>query len=322
MTSMNIPKIPRLVRHQLGLTVVLSAFVASSLSAATLAHWRFEEGTAGSPVPAGAGGSPDFSNTVLDSSGNGNHMRTWATTSAPTYVSNVPFSTVPQTGQANNLALNFSPNQDVYSDGKPINSHLFTAWTVEASFNATVTEGWQVIVGKDGQGLLPGAAPGGGLHAAPPFMLKTVGGGGDIGKLELGMVDGSREFRSILTQNPLVTGEWYSVAATATADELSLWLKSPGDVVYVLQGTMAINGAFTSPADYNAPGDYGRIWTVGRGMWNNNIADFFNGMIDEVRISDVALDPSQFLAIPEPSTYALLAGLGALALVVLRRRKG
>ena len=40
-------------------------------------------------------------------------------------------------------------------------------------------------------------------------------------------------------------------------------------------------------------------WTIGRGMWNNGANDFVNGEIDEVRISDTALNPTQFLAYVE-----------------------
>jgi hypothetical protein len=51
----------------------------------------------------------------------------------------------------------------------------------------------------------------------------------------------------------------------------------------------------------------------------------FLGYIDEVRISDTALLPSQFLnAVPEPSSTAML-GLGFLSLgflVVRRQKKG
>jgi hypothetical protein len=36
-------------------------------------------------------------------------------------------------------------------------------------------------------------------------------------------------------------------------------------------------------------------WTVGRGMFNNNVTDWSDAFIDEVRISDVALTPNQFL---------------------------
>jgi len=46
---------------------------------------------------------------------------------------------------------------------------------------------------------------------------------------------------------------------------------------------------------------------------------YFDGLIDEVRISDVALLPHQFLNIPEPSR-ALLSLLGLGAMLVRRRR--
>jgi hypothetical protein len=45
--------------------------------------------------------------------------------------------------------------------------------------------------------------------------------------------------------------------------------------------------------------------------------EHFNGWLDEVRLSDVALDPSQFL-VPEPSAFAL-SGLAAALLFVRRR---
>jgi hypothetical protein len=51
-----------------------------------------------------------------------------------------------------------------------------------------------------------------------------------------------------------------------------------------------------------------------------NGGEYFNGMIDDVRISDVALAPSQFLDVPEPSAMVLFASVTSLSL--LRRRKG
>lgn len=311
------PKKP-IVRTLLCLTA-LCAFAVTSLSGSTLVHWNFDEGSDGASVPAGAGGGEaEFDDTVLDSSGNGNHLRTWANFSAPVYSANVPFGSVPQTGRSNSLALDFSPNQDLYAAGKPINAQQFTEWTIEASFMANVVDNWQVIVGKDGHPLLPGQPQGGDLHGAPPVFLKTLAFNSH---LELGLVDGAREFHGIQSTDPLQTGQWYSVAATATANEISLWLKGPGDSNYVLQGSAAISGAFLAPSDFNDPADFEWSWSVGRGMWNGNIADWFDGMVDEVRISDTALDPSEFMAIPEPSTYALLGGLAALALVMVRRRK-
>ncbi|MFP6579921.1 MAG: PEP-CTERM sorting domain-containing protein, partial [Myxococcota bacterium] len=48
---------------------------------------------------------------------------------------------------------------------------------------------------------------------------------------------------------------------------------------------------------------------------------FFIGFIDEVRITQSALQPSQFLnAVPEPNT-ALLLGIGMMGLGMRRRRR-
>jgi hypothetical protein len=52
---------------------------------------------------------------------------------------------------------------------------------------------------------------------------------------------------------------------------------------------------------------------------SDNYAEYFNGLIDGVRISDVALELSQFLSIPEPTSPAHVA-IGAVALVATLRR--
>jgi hypothetical protein len=248
----------------------------STLSANTIAHWQFNEGPLGSDVPAAE-------NQVLDASGNGNHLRTWSAGTSPTYLNDTSFDPLPLTGEGNVLALNFTPNRDLYTEGKPINSHLFNAWTIEASFKAHVTSRWQVVVGKDGN---PASAP-------PPLSLKLLA---TDGRLEMGLVDGSGQWRTVLSQQPLQAGVWYSAAGTATSTEMALWLKGPAGAAYVLQGTAGISGAFR---DYNG---LNRTWTIGRGMWNGNITDWFDGVIDQVRISDVALEPSRFLAAPRPLT--------------------
>jgi hypothetical protein len=52
----------------------------------------------------------------------------------------------------------------------------------------------------------------------------------------------------------------------------------------------------------------------------NGNTEAFNGLIDEVRISDVARTADQFVFVPEPTAAALL-GLGSLGLVFRLRRK-
>ncbi|MCA9259903.1 MAG: hypothetical protein KDA61_11915, partial [Planctomycetales bacterium] len=128
------------------------------------AYWRHEEGPAGTVVPDGDG-------AVLDSSGQGNHMRTFSSAAAPftaaSYVSSVsPLSL--KSGLANNLALDFGPNpaegiddgggknDDNYTDSAtaPITLKAFQAITVELAFNMNVVDGsYQSLFGRDGKPL-------------------------------------------------------------------------------------------------------------------------------------------------------------------------
>ena len=56
-------------------------------------------------------------------------------------------------------------------------------------------------------------------------------------------------------------------------------------------------GALYQGDDPNNP-DWDRPWTIGRGEFGGGPADFFDGIIDEVRLSNTALSPSQFLFAP------------------------
>jgi hypothetical protein len=282
-------------RLRILLSLLLVGLFAANISRAnTIAFWNFEEGPLGSDVAV----EP---NAVRDASGNGNHLRTWSTWTSPTYVNDTPFDPVPATGEGNTRSLNFTPNRDLYTDGKSINSRRFSQWTIEVSFKPHVTNRWQVVVGKDGN---PAGGP-------PPFSLKIIA---HNGHLELGLVDGAGQWRTVVSDQPLRRGEWYSAAATATGTGMSLWLKESGHEEYVLQGTVAIAGAFREYAGFN------RTWTVGRGMWSGGITDWFDGVIDQVRISDVVLEPTEFLAAPRPVTDA--ADLKARAVTVERMKEG
>jgi hypothetical protein len=115
-------------------------------------------------------------------------------------------------------------------------------------------------------------------------------------KFEVGMVDGSGTACYASSLGTLAAGQWYSVAATASATTLSLWLKGPGDSAYVLQESTPINGAF-----HNSFAGLNDAWAAGRRRWNGGEVDYFKGYLDEVRISAAALPSSQFLAGSESS---------------------
>lgn len=248
-----------------------------------LAYWRFEEMTSG-VVPYGDDSGGNQANTVLDSSGLGNHMMTWRNYTAPTYTTVVPFATVPATAATNTASLAFVRDagnlfltDNIYTTGGVgINSHVFSAYTIEASFNTTATNVWQVVVGKTGNP----------IGGQPPFSLKIRA---SDNRLVAGIVDGAGTAQEAVSTRAITTGTWFSAVVTASATELKLWIKADADSSPVLEATTPIGGAFYNYAGVNSP------WVVGLGKWNNADADPFSGNIDEIRISPMVLESSAFL---------------------------
>jgi hypothetical protein len=305
------------LRNVIALIALLQAIPAS---AATVAYWRFDDPVAanGQPVPApgpggGNAGQP-YSPYIVDSSGNGNDLRTYSPDSPdsrPRWSTDVPFGTVPQTGAGNGYSLQFTPNQDLYSAGPgtgiDLTSHVFsTGFTIEASFKALDYNRYHGIVGKDGSPLSGSGEP----LAAIQMKMR-----GDTNRLQIELLDSAGNYHSIQSNFVPDLNTWYNIAAVSDGAILSLYVKGPGDTGYVLQGFEGTTGGF-----YNGGSS---AWTVGRGYYNSNIADWTNGFIDEVRISDTALLPSQFLAVapvPEPSSVAAAMGLALAAGLAFRRR--
>jgi hypothetical protein len=244
------------------------------------AYWRFEEGVAGNPV------DPPQTDVVLDSL-NENHMRTYAAAdpdTRPRYTNDVPVSVVPQTGQPNTLALHFTPNQDIWSDGKNINNPIVTnGFTLEAAFKPETVTAFQGIVGKDGQ---PTA------RLEQTLVLKVRG---DTGELQIELFDHSGAIHGVRSLTPLVPNQWYYAAVVDDGTQLSLYLDRNDGAGYVLQGTdpTPLDGALwegTVPED-----GFDTAWAIGRGMYANGVTDWFSGVIDEVRITNRVLDPTEFL---------------------------
>jgi hypothetical protein len=321
----------------------------ASARAATQAYWRFEDKN-GSPAVAGdflqstpaGGGTVSGGNVVdvtSDSSGNGNVLRTFHSPNdpnssdgvqrletSPSYTLNTPGGIVPQTGAANLLSFDFdgapgsdppaptdAGGDDIYSQGKEneagaVNSINFTQYTVEGAFRVDTLGRFQSIVVKDGN-VGNNAGANGGAGPLPPFNVKLF----NNDTLNIETFDGSGAFRAIQADAPVASGQWYKFAVVNDGAALKMYLDSGGG--YVLQSQQAaISGGALFANDAN--------WAVGRG-WFGGPNDSFDGQIDEVRISDIALAPTQFLfAVPEPAamTTAAIALAGWLPFARRRRR--
>ncbi|RKX39302.1 MAG: hypothetical protein DRP64_14430, partial [Verrucomicrobia bacterium] len=245
-------------------------------SGQTIAHWRFEGGVDGEEH---AGDQDDW---YTDLSGNGNHLSSWREGSRPMATTERPFDPVPLTGEANTLALYYDRSDDLGTFGGPkiLNSASFNnGWTVEATFKLEKRHDWQGIVGKDGK-------PNSG-QPFQAFCFKTY----PDGTLELDYTDSNLDRHIIVTSaNYIGLNTWYSVAATynAATKTARLYVKAEGDAGYAEIGSV-------TDAYGVSLGQEDRVWTVGRAMWDGGAANFFDGQIDEVRISSVALAPAAFI---------------------------
>ncbi len=306
------------------LILTLIAF-SLNVSAATIGYWRFEEGPHNGY--ASAFGKDEIS-AYTDSSGMRQHMATYELGTSPLYVGDdLPFNIVPQTGEQNTMATKYAKGKvagDVLSDNVYSrkcyvlndNSSFKNGWTVEATFKIidNYDTAYQVIVGKDGGPDNPDDpdSPYFALKYNPIYHQIEVYGwtkpdslGNQYTYILNGRYKAGVEIDKRLYEDSILFNTWYSVAVVCDGYSIMLYLKGPGDDAYVKLERKYITISGTGPKT-----DFGPAfnpWIIGRGYWSNSPADHCNAIIDEVKISDEALMPHEFLGVEPtepPTTYA------------------
>ena len=282
-----------------GAAIALIAFTANDAWAVTAnplenAYWRFEEGTPGVQVVAAT------NDTVPDSI-HQNHLKTDTTTTAPTYTNSAP-PTPLKSGLSDNVALDFENDDQLYAlnalssaGGKNIDNGMIggpnggsvTGMTIEAAFQPSVVDSlFHAIIGKDGAPITN--------NPLQTLVLKIRG---DTHTLQIEQFDGNGVSRQVSSTNVINANQWYYAAVVNDSSTLKLYLDSNDGNGYQLQGSTALTGgAMWQGTNHDS---YSQAWTVGRGQYNGGATDFFNGVIDEVQITNRALAPWEFEFAPQ-----------------------
>jgi len=281
---------------------MVAVMLCLSVNAATVAYWRFEDGTNGV-----------VNGTYLDSSGNDSTMDV----NGVTGTSDVAWPTVPRTGQANLLAGNYVPTgadagDYLRTDGSQyIDTLDLLDWTIEATFMYNNLTNYDALGARPGIVCKEGDL---GVNGYPYFKVQVDA---PSGYLQVITARDGGAFRPINTSTVIETGKWYSVAVTyngsasGTDREAELYLIAEGETTYTRLG-----GTSGPWSGVMLNGDL--PWSIGRGFRNGTGLGYVDGIIDEVRISDEVLADTGFLgAVPEPS---LIYGGIALALFAFRRK--
>ncbi len=260
------------------------------------AYYRFEEGTAGSPVPAAAG-------SVLDHTANANNgtAKTDNAGSLPSYSTDVFGDTVPLTTSPNDLSLDFERDnanflEVAHDPSLSFGDSSFTleAWVKLETLGAGTPGTRQYIFHKKGDGNLTDA------HVEYGFYL-------DEGKtLRLIQGNGSTNSQVASPFKITDTDRWHYVSAAFDAEN---------DLVRIMLDDQIFTAAHTfTPVANTEPLIIGGHYNSG-GVFDST----FDGLIDEMRITGAFLAPSDLLlAVPEPSGL-LLALLGLMGLAGCRR---
>jgi len=283
---------------------LLAMLAASSANAQTAAYWRFEAGPPDTNVPHTTPNG-EFDGTVLDVSGNGNHLSAWSEGDFAGYVyrSNVSALIIPLTGEPNLLSVKntggspgmFTSSLFTAPSGIDIELMMPAQFTIEASFKIEANGSFRTVVGRDAQ-----FVAGNGELAALYFQVNPENG------LQLVFVDVSGFEHRVASVPGAIQGfdwptdpdganaPWYNAAGVSDGTTLTLYIngKVAGTTNLAKSGSTdtSLARGFTDGGDWHAGG-----WSVGRGLYNGAHVDRAYGYIDEVRISNVALGPAELL---------------------------
>ncbi len=268
--------------------IVLGGIFCLPASAALVAHFDFEEGSGNFTDSNTSGGGGDYTGTP-----DGGSTINWVTTAlAP-----VPSGTT--------AAISFGGGYRLLTDYIGLagsGDRTIAAWVNFTGTNNQAFVAWGDS-GNDGTK----------YH----FRANDNSANGIVGGIRT-EIQGSYETGDIAVN----TGEWVHIAAVYGAGGTF----GSGQVAHYVNGNLvgtsmtgADNVAVNTTTSSGVSGNSSAVLLGGRRQLLNN--EFYNGLMDDVRIYDNALSAAEVmaLAVPEPSSALLV--LSGIAIATLRRRR-
>jgi hypothetical protein len=270
-----------------------------------VAYWRFEDHPVGALVPSTTANRFRLSGT-FDSSFNGNDLYAHTEGSRPRFSGDVPSALVPQNGKVNRGSMDNTDapdktqTRDVYthssfSHASPIDIQKIAPkqWTIEASVKLKqLGKKAQTFVGRDAG--LP-------REQAPQARLAFQVNNDDQFAIRF-MDEEGRVHQAVASSFKVEPAKWYNVATTSDGSRLQLFVDCMDGRGYQLLATTALPAVGSTALSH---GNTKAEWSLGRGKVDGRTAEWFEGWIDEVRICDIALPPTQFLFTKVPGASEL-----------------
>ena len=290
---------------------LLIAMIGGTAHAATVAHWTFDGGTVGDSLTS----DTDIANSITVDQFDGNAINPGddveyiAGPSGFGTAANFDNATNGNDGEGSALSS---------ADGLTSSLVGLSALTIEAFVfveTDTTLSGANNIFRKSDQsydGISGDLDDGYTLVLVDGQLQIRLGRGGQD-------PNATDDFAAVRADSAITKGEWVHVAGTwdGSTGDMKLFVdytevaaSQVGSLPTSLTGTL-------SGASNDGPASIGALVRSPGGPAVGAEGQFFDGSIDEVRISDEALSPSAF--IPEPATVGLLA-VGGVVMLARRRR--
>ena len=246
---------------------------------------------------------------TVDSSFNGNDLYTGMARNRPMFSADVSAASVAHTGSPNRSCLDTSqPTTEInrlnvythsqFSHAAPLDIQRIAPaqWTIEASVKAAKLFGKaQGFLGRDANFTYEDTrAP-----ARPTFQINARD------RFAIGFYDASDRCHEAVAEDfPVEAGRWYHLAATSDGRALRLYVDALDGRGYVERAAKELPATGSTAL---GKGQDNAEWTIGRAGNAGDSADWlrFWGWIDEVRISDIARGPAEFLFAPKAARLGI-----------------